>query len=188
MPFRERRGTPWTPAWLRDQGVCVLRGGAGELAGLLGSILPRAPVGTEGRAGAKVPHPLNETVGQPLSLREEISRRCLMASLQGFRCRHCRMEILARPPERSQDRAAGWTPPVACCGGPLQRLPSEQVLADLLFRRLRANCPRCEYEVQLIVPPVGPLHCLLCQQAFATSDEIRWQEDVAAAPPVEKPV
>jgi DNA-directed RNA polymerase subunit RPC12/RpoP len=109
-----------------------------------------------------------------------------MSSLQGFRCRHCRMELLAQPPELVRHAVADWTPPITCCGSPLLRLPPEQVLGAQLPRRRRARCPRCGAEVRLIVHPDGPLACLICQREFALSFGERPATEAATLPGTEE--
>ena len=86
-----------------------------------------------------------------------------MGSIQEFRCRVCRAEILATAELGS---FAGWTggaPPVLCCGRPLE---PDQILAGLLTGRRVACCPRCGYKVRVIIHPAGPLVCMVCQTDF----------------------
>lgn len=92
---------------------------------------------------------------------------CTMSRLQGFRCPRCRLELLVRRPAQLDDAsAAGWTPPLVCCGLPLRPLPLDHVPALPRRSRRDARCPGCGYSVQIIVRPAGPLLCAACRQAL----------------------
>lgn len=101
-----------------------------------------------------------------------------MSSLQGFRCRRCRTEVLAKPPLRYRDRdATDWAPPVLCCGLWLSRLPPDQLLPDQtllekLPARRQALCQRCGYSVQIVVRPDWPLVCAVCREELQTPTEV----------------
>ncbi len=88
-----------------------------------------------------------------------------MTRPQGFRCRRCRAELLARPPEWVRD-AKDWTPPVLCCGLLLLRIPPEQVLSAWVPRGRHVCCPVCGISVQLVVKPHWPLRCATCRRAL----------------------
>jgi hypothetical protein len=86
-----------------------------------------------------------------------------MGSLRGFRCERCRAELLARSePRPLMDRRA-WTPPVLCCGRPLRALDPEQILLFTPSRHRGACCPRCGFQVRVVVHPAGSLVCMVCQ-------------------------
>ncbi len=91
-----------------------------------------------------------------------------MSSIRGFRCGVCRAELLVSSDPGGLPSRIEWTPPILCCGQPL--LPVEPELVSLLqgTRRRIAQCPRCGYEVRLIVHPAGHLGCMLCQTDFTT--------------------
>lgn len=108
-----------------------------------------------------------------------------MASMQGFRCRQCRMELLAKPDPARHLELTGWTPPILCCGQSLQPLTPDQVLSVPLPRRRLARCPRCGYQVRVVIHPVGALVCMLCQREFVLLQDVGAREDrgaPAAAP------
>jgi hypothetical protein len=86
-----------------------------------------------------------------------------MGSLRGFRCERCRAELLARPEPRPLTDRRAWTPPVLCCGKPLRALDPEQILSVTPTRRRGACCPRCGYQVRVVVHPAGSLVCMVCQ-------------------------
>jgi hypothetical protein len=107
-----------------------------------------------------------------------------MGSIQGFRCGQCRAELLATLGSPTLNGRLGWTPPVLCCGQPLRLLDTGQVLsAPMLLRRI-AHCPRCRYLVRLVVQPMSPLVCVVCQTDFVTlgmrPDRVEGKEPVAA--------
>ena len=107
-----------------------------------------------------------------------------MSSIQGFRCEQCRAELLAPPVTTNLDGRPGWTPPVLCCGRPLRLLDTGQVLSATLLSRRLARCPRCGYQVRLIVQPMSPLVCRVCQTDFVIPGEPpgRTERRVAVAP------
>ena len=86
-----------------------------------------------------------------------------MGSIRGFRCGRCRGEVLATAKRAGLVDRSDWSPPLLCCGQFLQPVEVGQVLSAAPPRRRRAWCPRCGYEVQVIVHPVGPLTCVSCQ-------------------------
>ncbi|MFI5342078.1 MAG: hypothetical protein ACHQ7N_19850 [Candidatus Methylomirabilales bacterium] len=90
-----------------------------------------------------------------------------MGSIRGFRCEHCHAEVLATSSHAAVIGGAAWTPPVLCCGQPLRPLETGQVLSAKLPRRRTVHCPRCGFEVGIIVHPVRPLVCAVCQAEFA---------------------
>lgn len=67
-------------------------------------------------------------------------------------------------------RWIGMDPPVLCCGQPLRPLETGQVLSATLPRRRTAHCPRCGFEVGIVVYPVRPLVCAICQAEFAVGE------------------
>ncbi len=89
-----------------------------------------------------------------------------MGSVRGFRCQHCRGEILAQ----GQAGRPDWTPAILCCGASLLPLPPEALLEELvagiLARGRVARCPRCDARVRLVVHPAGAITCCLCQMEF----------------------
>jgi DNA-directed RNA polymerase subunit RPC12/RpoP len=89
-----------------------------------------------------------------------------MGSLWGFRCKRCRAEVLARPESGPLMDRRAWTPPVLCCGQALRALEPDQVVLVMPSRRRAARCPRCGYQVRLVVHPAGPLVCMVCQTNF----------------------
>ena len=108
-----------------------------------------------------------------------------MGSIQGFRCGQCRAEVLATPVTNNLDGRLGWTPPVLCCGRPLRLLDTGEVLSATLLPRRIARCPRCGYQVRLIVQPTSPLVCMVCQTDLVTPGENpdRIERRVAAVAP-----
>jgi hypothetical protein len=107
-----------------------------------------------------------------------------MGSLQGFRCRQCRTELLARPPDRTGNPGAeGWAPPLLCCGLLLRPFPTDQVVSARLRRPRRACCPVCGYSVQIVVHPDGPLVCAACRRELVLPIEKNpgWARDGSAA-------
>lgn len=90
-----------------------------------------------------------------------------MGRLWGFRCGSCKAEFLAQGRSEGPPGRADWIPPVLCCGEPLRRLEADQVLSSIQTRRRRiARCPRCGYEVAIVVHPAGSLVCSVCQTDF----------------------
>jgi hypothetical protein len=89
-----------------------------------------------------------------------------MGSIRGFRCRRCQAEVLATSTRAGVVDRTEWTPPVLCCGQPLRPLETGQVLAAKLPRRRIVHCARCGFEVGIIVHPVRPLVCAVCQAEF----------------------
>jgi DNA-directed RNA polymerase subunit RPC12/RpoP len=93
-----------------------------------------------------------------------------MGSIRGFRCEQCRTELLAAPDPARREHREEWVPRISCCGQPLKRLPPDQLAsADLLPRRA-ARCPRCGYEVGLVVRPAGSLVCMVCRTDFVIGE------------------
>jgi hypothetical protein len=107
-------------------------------------------------------------VSQPKQRAREAGTGDAMSSIQGFRCGHCRAELLARPVTANLSGRSGWTPPVLCCGQPLRLLDTGHVLSTPRLPRRIARCPRCGYEVRLVVQPLRPLACLICQTDLVT--------------------
>lgn len=97
-------------------------------------------------------------------------KRNAMGSIRGFRCRRCQAEVLATSTRAGVVDRTEWTPPVLCCGQPLRPLETGQVLSAKLPRRRTVHCPRCGFEVCIIVHPVRPLVCAICQAEFAVSE------------------
>ena len=93
-----------------------------------------------------------------------------MGSIRGFRCEHCHAEVLATASHAAVMGGAEWTPPVLCCSQSLRPLETGQVLSAWLPRRRLARCTRCGFEVCIIVHPVRPLVCAICQAEFAVSE------------------
>jgi DNA-directed RNA polymerase subunit RPC12/RpoP len=89
-----------------------------------------------------------------------------MGSVRGYRCTSCRGELLATAEPAVSAGRPNWTPPVLCCGQPLRPLDPDQVLPAMLTRGRMARCPRCGYQVRMIVHPVTPPVCMLCQLEF----------------------
>jgi DNA-directed RNA polymerase subunit RPC12/RpoP len=105
-----------------------------------------------------------------------------MSSLWGFRCDICRAEFLVKAgPGLPSDRT-GWSPPVLCCGRPLRRLEVDQVLLVMPSQRRAARCPRCGYQVRLVVHPAGSLVCLACQTDLLLLEGTPDRTDRASAP------
>ncbi|MFB3818625.1 MAG: hypothetical protein ACE147_13265 [Candidatus Methylomirabilales bacterium] len=86
-----------------------------------------------------------------------------MSSVQGYRCRECRTEIVASPSPTDPRGGAGWLPPVLCCGRPLVPVDSDQILPTMLSLRRFAWCPPCGHRVRLIVQPPGAMTCMVCR-------------------------
>lgn len=91
-----------------------------------------------------------------------------MGSIQGFRCGQCRGELLANA---NLNGRLGWTPPVLCCEQTLRPLDPGHVLSAPMISRRIARCPRCGYQVRLIVQPMSPLVCMVCQTDFVMLNE-----------------
>jgi hypothetical protein len=85
-----------------------------------------------------------------------------MSSVQGYRCRECRTEIVASPSAAQLGGRIEWTPPVLCCGQPLLPVDSDQILPTMLTLRRFAWCPPCGHRVRLIVQPLGAMTCMVC--------------------------
>jgi hypothetical protein len=94
-----------------------------------------------------------------------------MGSVLGFRCGVCRAEVLVASDPGGLPSRVEWTPPILCCGQPLRPIEPELVTLPQGTRRRVAQCPRCGYEVRLIVHPAGHLGCMLCQTDFAILGE-----------------
>ncbi len=93
-----------------------------------------------------------------------------MGSVRGYRCASCRGELLATAEAAMSAGRPNWTPPVLCCGQPLRPLDPDQLLPAMLTRGRMARCPRCGYQVRMIVHPVTPPVCMLCQLEFTLLD------------------
>jgi hypothetical protein len=89
-----------------------------------------------------------------------------MGSVRGYRCTSCRGELLTTAEPRVPAGRPNWTPPVLCCGQPLRPLDADQILPAMLTRGRLARCPRCGCQVRVIVHPVHPPVCMLCQLEF----------------------
>jgi hypothetical protein len=109
--------------------------------------------------------------------------RGFMGSIQGFKCRDCRTEILASPTLRDLRGHPGWTPPVLCCGKPLAPVDCDQILSTMLTIRRFAWCPLCRHRVRLIVQPFGVLTCMICQGPLVVLVDLN-----RTSPPVLQPV
>ncbi len=105
-----------------------------------------------------------------------------MGSLCGFRCERCRAEVLARPESGPLTDRTAWTPPVLCCGQPLRTLEPDQVLLVTPSRRRALRCPRCGYQVRVVVHPAGSLVCMVCQTDLVLIEGTPDQTDRASAP------
>jgi hypothetical protein len=105
-----------------------------------------------------------------------------MGSVRGFRCGVCRAEVLVASDPSGVPFRVEWTPPILCCGQPLRRIEPEQITLPQGNRRRVAQCPRCGYEVRLIVHPAGHLGCMLCQTDFATLGGMPAPVDQAPTP------
>jgi len=90
-----------------------------------------------------------------------------MGSLRAFRCEWCPAEVVATSRHAAVLGGAVWTPSVRCCGQPLRPLEIGEVLAAGVPRRRVARGIRCGVAVGLIVHPVRPLVCALCQAEVA---------------------
>lgn len=106
-----------------------------------------------------------------------------MGSIQGFRCRRCRGEIVASAdPDHPLDRAVG-PPQVLCCGRPVRPVETAQVLSTSLPSRRIARCPGCGFQVRVIVRPEGPMLCRLCGREMITRERVPEREDRVHPPP-----
>ncbi len=103
-----------------------------------------------------------------------------MGSVRGFRCASCRGELLATAEPGLQASRPGWTPPVLCCGQALRPLDPDQIVPAMLTRGRVSRCPRCGYQVRIVVHPVNPPVCMLCQQEFALGESGQGERDAAA--------
>lgn len=90
-----------------------------------------------------------------------------MGSVRGYRCTSCRGELVATSEPAGQAGRPNWTPPVLCCGQALRPLDADQILPAMLTRGRVARCPRCGYQVRVVVHPVSPPICMLCQLEFS---------------------
>lgn len=105
-----------------------------------------------------------------------------MGSIRGFRCGVCRAEVLVASNPFALPSRVEWTPPILCCGQPLRPLEPDLVTLLQGARRRVAQCPRCGYEVGLIVHPAGHLRCMLCQTDFTTFSGRPGKVDQAPTP------
>ena len=105
-----------------------------------------------------------------------------MSSIQGFRCAHCRAEFLTTLEPGTFNRP-GSTPPVLCCGQPLRLLDTGQVLSVPPVPRRIACCPRCGYQMRLVIQPTEPLVCMVCQTDFVIlgGHAIRHEPEIAVS-------
>jgi DNA-directed RNA polymerase subunit RPC12/RpoP len=93
-----------------------------------------------------------------------------MGSVRGYRCTRCRGELAVAGESGVPAGRPSWTPPVLCCGAPLHPLDADQVLPAMLTRGRIARCPRCGYQVRVIVHTTSPPVCMLCQMEFVMTD------------------
>jgi len=104
-----------------------------------------------------------------------------MARMRGFRCGRCGAEILAASQPSSHAERRDWSPPILCCGQPLRSVEPDQVLPVQTSHRRILRCPRCDFQVQLIVHPADSLVCMLCQTEFVATqvnrDRVAAQQD-----------
>jgi hypothetical protein len=107
-----------------------------------------------------------------------------MGSIQGFRCRDCRTEILASPALTDLRGHRAWTPPVLCCGKPLVPVDSDQILPTMLAVRRFAWCPLCGHRVRLIVQPLTSITCMICRGPLVVLTE----KDVQRPSPPPQPL
>lgn len=104
-----------------------------------------------------------------------------MGSVRGYRCASCRGELLANAEPVVRAGRPNWTPPVLCCGQPLRPLEADQILPAMLTRGRVARCPRCGYQVRIVVHPVSLPVCMLCQLEFALAEAIPGESRSASA-------
>jgi hypothetical protein len=107
-----------------------------------------------------------------------------MGSIQGFRCRSCRTEILASPALADLRGHKAWTPPVFCCGRSLVPVEVDQILPTMLALRRFAWCPPCGQRLRLIVQPSGTLICMVCHARLVVVVE----RDVRSPSPSDQPI
>jgi DNA-directed RNA polymerase subunit RPC12/RpoP len=93
-----------------------------------------------------------------------------MGSVRGYRCASCRGELVVAAEAGARADRPNWTPPVLCCGAPLHPLDADQVVPAILTRGRVARCPRCGYQVRVIVHTTSPPVCVLCQMEFVTTE------------------
>ena len=105
-----------------------------------------------------------------------------MGSILGFRCGQCRAELLAGPGPANHIGRPVYAPPVLCCGETLRLLDTGQVWSAPLIPRRVARCPRCGYQIRVIVHPAGPLVCVPCQRALIIIGGNPDRDDQAMAP------
>ncbi len=86
-----------------------------------------------------------------------------MGSIRGFRCGQCRGEVLATAKRTGPLDRSDWVPPLLCCGHFLQPLDVGQILLATPPRRRMARCPRCGFEVRVIIHPSSAFTCVSCQ-------------------------
>jgi len=92
-----------------------------------------------------------------------------MGSIRGYRCTSCRGELLATSEPAIRPARPTWTPPVLCCGQPLRPLDPAEILTAMLPYGRPWACPRCGYQVRIVVHPASPLVCMLCQIEYTLS-------------------
>jgi hypothetical protein len=105
-----------------------------------------------------------------------------MSSVQGYRCRECRTEIVASPAQTDPRGRTEWRPPVLCCGQPLVPVDSDQILPTMLSLRRFAWCPPCGQRVRLIVQPLGAMTCMRCGGSLIVVIEKDAKQASQAAP------
>lgn len=107
-----------------------------------------------------------------------------MASIRGFRCSHCRAELVA---PASPPHSAPSSPKLLCCGQPVRPVETGQVVAARLPRHRVARCPRCDFEVRVVVRPEGPLVCRGCGRELTIREAVPGKEDRITAPAAHVP-
>ena len=102
-----------------------------------------------------------------------------MASIRGYRCSHCRAEVVA---PASPPHPAVTSPTLLCCGQPVRPVETGQVVAASLPRHRVARCPRCGFEVRVVVRPEGPLVCRGCGRELAIREGVPGKDHRTNAP------
>jgi DNA-directed RNA polymerase subunit RPC12/RpoP len=100
-----------------------------------------------------------------------------MGSLQAYRCKRCRTEVVAATRSAGHPASGPRSPQLLCCGEPLKSLAIDSVQGGEIPKRRFARCPRCGYRVQLVMQPLGPLVCLPCQMEMIVLVEHAGQEE-----------
>ncbi len=90
---------------------------------------------------------------------------------QGFLCGQCQAELVAAPDPVNLDGRLGWTPPVLCCGQALRLRDTGEGSALLMIPGSVARCPRCGYQVRVVVQSESSLICMPCQTEMIVISE-----------------